>query len=166
VIATHQLGTSKFFVLSGPDGHFALDVLAPGPQLVCAFVNRRKDLLVRAVDIEPGRRAHADLEVHSGPIMLTVDARDDAGRPIDAHVLVTSPAVEPADGETLAALRARFTPAEPTVLYQRDGAGPLSFEGLAPGRYAICAARLGPASALRCLVRDLGATATVAVTAP
>jgi hypothetical protein len=67
VIATRQWGTTNFFVMTGPDGRFALDTLAPGPQLLYAFVNRSKDVLVRTVTVDAGGRLHADLDVRTGP---------------------------------------------------------------------------------------------------
>jgi hypothetical protein len=163
VIATRQLRTANFFVMSGPDGRFALDALAPGPQILMVFVNRKKDFFARAVTIEPGQRAHVDLEIPSGTLTLTVEAAENAG------VVLASPPVEVRDGDTLATLTERFFPAQPTSLFHGGGRGPVTFEGLAPGRYLICAqpkvARTdGGAPALACMIRELTGSTTVAMT--
>jgi RNA polymerase sigma factor (sigma-70 family) len=168
VIATRQLGTANFFVMSGPDGRFALDTLAPGPQLLQAFVNRRKDLLLRAVAIEPGQRAHADLEVRTGALALTVEVRGPDGQPVAADASVATPPVAVRDGEPLQSVLARLAPTQPTLLFQAGA--PHTFEELPPGRYGICAAvrrRKGRAGAVVfCTERDLTASATAVVTVP
>ena len=169
VIATRQMGTSNFFVMSGPDGRFALDALAPGPQLLYAFVNRNKDFLVRSITVEPGQRAHADLEVRTGSLSLTVKLRDDAGQPASGQAIIANPPVPCRNGQSLQELMARLAPAEPTIMFQANA--PHGFEGLAAGRYLVCGA-VGPKGGRRlgasvfCVEREVVGTDTVEVAVP
>jgi protocatechuate 3,4-dioxygenase beta subunit len=182
VIATRQYKTANFFVLSGPDGGFALDTLAAGPQLLYAFVNRNKDMLIRAVTIEPGKRGHADLEVRTGPLGVAVKVRADGGKPVAAaQVMLASPPLQAQDGDTMDGLLARLAPTQPTSVFLSEGRGPIAFEGLAPGRYGVCVGNVPvdaskPAPSGReirnarvpivCVTRDLSASGEVAVTIP
>jgi RNA polymerase sigma factor (sigma-70 family) len=160
VVITAARGTAaNFFVMTGPDGRYALDTLAPGPQTVLAFVNRRKDMVTRAVTVEAGRRASADLEVRTGPITLSVRVQGSDGQPASGEVMVVSPPFPVAANETVAVVRERFAPVEPTTVYLRGGKGAAEVEGLPAGLYQICAARKdGP---LACKQQQLTASTTV-----
>jgi len=164
VIATARESTANFFVMTGPDGRYALDTLAPGPQMVLAFVNRRKDMLTRAVTVEAGRRARADLDVRTGSITLTVNVQGSDGKPAPGQVMVVTPPFPIAENETVAQARERFAPVEPTSVYLRGGQGKVEVEGLPAGRYQICAARKdGP---LTCKQQEVTASTTVDLVVP
>jgi protocatechuate 3,4-dioxygenase beta subunit len=164
VIATARETTANFFVMTGPDGRYALDTLAPGPQMVMAFINRRKDAVSRLITVEPGRRARADLEVKSGPITLTVKVQGSDGQPATATVAAASPPFAVAEGATLESARESFAPTEPTSFYVRGGRGSVDVEGLAAGRYQICAAQKG--APLVCTQRELSASGQVELVVP
>jgi protocatechuate 3,4-dioxygenase beta subunit len=164
VIVTRQLRTANFFVMTGPDGRFALDALAPGPQLVYAFVNRHKDMVIRAVTVEAGQRAHADLDVRTGDAAIAVSARGPDG-PVAAQAFVVTPPVAVRNGEPLESVMARLAPTEPTTSFQSRA--PHTFQGLAPGRYSICAAAGKPDEArLYCTEREVSGRVEVEVAVP
>jgi protocatechuate 3,4-dioxygenase beta subunit len=168
VIATRQLFTANFFVMSGPDGRFALDALAPGPQLLQVFVNRRKDMLLRSITVEPGQRAHVDVEVRTGPLSLVVKVRGSDGRPAAAQAIVGTPPFPARDGEPLQSLMSRLAPTEPTTMFQANA--PATFEALPAGRYTICAAVPSSKGRLHSLVfcteRELTTSAEVELAVP
>ena len=176
VIVSPQLGLSNFFVTSGPDGRYALDALAPGPQILIGFLNRHKDMTMRGVTIEAGRRAQADLAVRTGTLALRarVQAVEDGSPipPAQVVLLVAAGALEVRDGDTLASLRDRPPPETPTTMYRRAGrGGALEVDGLPPGSYTACVA-VGPggiemeAAPLRCARHELAASGEVVLSVP
>jgi RNA polymerase sigma factor (sigma-70 family) len=164
VIATRQLRTANFFVMTGPDGRFALDSLAPGPQLLQVFMNRNKDSLLRSVTVEAGQRARVDLDVRTGAAAIAVSARGPDG-PVAAQAFVVTPPVAVRDGEPLESMMARLAPTEPTMSFQARA--PHTFEGLAPGRYSVCvAAGKSGAARLFCTEREVSGRVEVEVAVP
>jgi AcrR family transcriptional regulator len=164
VIATRQLMTANFFVMTGPDGRFALDTLAPGRQVLQVFVNRHKDMLLKAVTIEAGQRAHVDLEVRSGAAAINVTVRGPDGA-LSAQAMVMTPPITVPAGEPLQSVMARVAPAEATAVFLAGA--PHTFEGLPPGRYGICAAAGKPGEArVFCTEREVSGRVDVEVTVP
>jgi hypothetical protein len=111
------------------------------------------------VTVEAGQRARADLEVRTGPITLSVRVQGSDGQPAPGEVMVVSPPFPVGANETVAVVRERFAPVEPTTVYLRGGKGAAEVEGLPAGLYQICAARKdGP---LACKQQQLTASTTV-----
>jgi RNA polymerase sigma factor (sigma-70 family) len=157
VIATPQLGRANFFVVTGADGRYAFDRLAPGPYQLMVFLGRRKDMLMRPIEVTAGRRIEADLEVRTGPATLAVRVAPEA-----QVVLISGAPAFPGDA-TFEALLDQLRPREPTTIYRREArAGVASFEGLAPGVYTACAGVVAPdaprgagGAPIRCATREV-----------
>jgi hypothetical protein len=95
-------------------------------------------MVLRAITVEAGQRAHADVEVRTGPLSLAVKVRGADDQPLAAEAIIATPPLGVRDGEPLQVLLARLAPAEPTTWFQARA--PATFESLPPGRYTVCAA--------------------------
>jgi protocatechuate 3,4-dioxygenase beta subunit len=77
---------SNFFVVTGPDGAFALDALAPGAYLVSPMIggggSKPKDIYIVRVDLALGTRTHIEVDTTPGPATVTVIAKTDDGQPV------------------------------------------------------------------------------------
>lgn len=79
IVIANPIGatSSNFFVVTGPDGSFALDALTPGTYVVYPMLggggNRPKDMIVRAVTIEAGARAEVAIDASPGPVTMTIE---------------------------------------------------------------------------------------------
>jgi RNA polymerase sigma factor (sigma-70 family) len=148
VVIANPIGatSSNFFVVTGPDGSFALDALAPGAYLVYPMVggggNRPKDMYMRKVEVALGMKAKVDIDATPGTSALDVSVKTDKGTPVARAGLI--------------AMRAKFDPQSVDEL--RDGthvpfgdeivpmhmrgvmAGASTIEGMKPGVYTLCAA--------------------------
>lgn len=149
VIIANPIGavSSNFFVVTGPDGSFALDALTPGAYFIYPMIGggggRPKDMVLRTVEVSAGERARLDIDATPGKGKLTINVTTDAGAPVGiAQVLTVQAKV---DAPTMEALRdGTFLP--PTL---RDGAsvmmhirqaikGPALIEEMRPGEYTSC----------------------------
>jgi RNA polymerase sigma-70 factor (ECF subfamily) len=152
IIASPRGATrSNFFTVTGPDGSYALDQVAPGEYVVQLMIGqggpRPKDLHVRVVDVPPGDRARLDFAIADGPIELSVRALTEEGDGVPmAQVLLASGKVDPAmlDGATSEAMRDLFPQADEAVLYMRAAiaGAAASFEHVQPGDYMACVVAL------------------------
>jgi RNA polymerase sigma-70 factor (ECF subfamily) len=142
VVARPRATQSNFFVVTGPDGGYALDTLTAGPYVVIAIVGKNGDRHLRQVTVEAGKRAHADVDVPEGTLSVTTRIETDAHAPVPvAQLALVAGAVA---GDTMEAVGAQVYEAkEPVALYQRRQArGPARFEALPPGLYTACVAPL------------------------
>ena len=77
---------SNFFVVTGPDGTFALDALAPGAYLVSPMVGgggpKPKDIYIVRADLVLGTRTHVEVDTTPGPATVTVTAKTEDGQPV------------------------------------------------------------------------------------
>jgi hypothetical protein len=77
---------SNFFVVTGPDGTFALDALAPGAYLVSPMVGgggpKPKDIYIVRADLVLGTRTHVEVDATPGPATVTVTAKTEDGQPV------------------------------------------------------------------------------------
>jgi len=77
---------SNFFVVTGPDGTFALDALAPGAYLVSPMVggggSKPKDIYTVKVDLVLGTRPHIEVDTTPGPATVTVTAKTEDGQAV------------------------------------------------------------------------------------
>jgi hypothetical protein len=139
---------SNFFVVTGPDGSFALSALAGGEYVVSAMIGgggpRPKDLFMRRVKVTPGAEAKVAIDATPGSVAVTVTPMTDEGGPVPAaQVMLAMGTFEFAtagamrDGEGVA----RLFPQEATVtLFLRTALGgkPAVMEKVAPGTYTAC----------------------------
>ncbi len=140
--------SSNFFVVTGPDGSFALDALAAGTYIVYPMVggggNRPKDMYVSRVDVVAGERARVTIDATPGPIAVTVAVQTEEGAPVlMAPVLLVQARV---DAPTMGALRdgaalmAILAPGEVAPMYLRVHMGAaVEVQGARPGVHTACA---------------------------
>jgi hypothetical protein len=177
VIATPQLERSNFFVVSGPDGRYAFDALAPGAYHLVVFLGRNKDMVMRPVEVAVGRRTEADAEVRTGTSTLTVRVTGEERGSVNARVMLVSGIYQPSPGATLDNVIDGRRMTEPTILFIREAsAAPAVFDGLVQGLYTACAATRLPGSdrieqgfgtaPVRCATRELSSDGELALTLP
>lgn len=96
VVLLNPLGanSSNFFVLTGPDGRFAFDVLAPGEYVGYPILgrggNKAKDMFVQRVTVRSGERARLDVDATYGGTALEVTLRTVSGEPVPVASAVSS----------------------------------------------------------------------------
>jgi RNA polymerase sigma factor (sigma-70 family) len=150
VIITNPIGAigSNFFTVTGADGTFALDALAPGTYVVFPMIGegggRPKDMYVRRVDIALGKRAKVEIDATPGPITLTVNVKTSSGAVGMAQVVALQAAIEPATMEDLRdASRLPFGD-QVTPIYMRGAmGGKTEIAGMRPGIHTVCALPMG-----------------------
>ncbi len=149
VVIANPIGavSSNFFVVTGPDGTFALDALTPGYYFIYPMLggggNRPKDMALRTVEVSAGERVKIEIDASPGKGTLTIDVKTDAGKVVGVAQIITVQAK--VDAPNMGALRdGTFLP--PSL---RDGAtlmmhirqaikGPAIIEGMRPGEYTSC----------------------------
>ena len=70
--------SSNFFVVTGADGTFSLDALAPGPYIIYPMIGgggpRPKDMYIVKIEVSAGTRTHVDLDATPGTATVSVTA--------------------------------------------------------------------------------------------
>jgi hypothetical protein len=148
IIATPVGATSaNFFVVSGPDGTFALDAVAPGTYVVYAMIGggggAPKQMHVTAAEVVVGQRVKAAIDATPGDVAVTVEVVTDAGAPVPVAQLMLLQAE--VDGATMDQLRDGSWLPE----HMRDGGsltmymrtlmgGPEEIVGVEAGKHTAC----------------------------
>jgi hypothetical protein len=139
---------SNFFVITGPDGSFAFDLLPVGRYIVVPLIGggggKPKDVFARATTVTAGGRAKVKIDFTDGTGKLTVAVLTDDGAvvPFSQVVLlgatVDAPTMEAMrDGDFVGRMLAegRVVP-----FYTRQAMGaPAQFDALVSGPYTACA---------------------------
>jgi RNA polymerase sigma factor (sigma-70 family) len=180
VIAT-PVGASaqNFFVVTGPDGTFALDALAPGAYVVFPMLgsggNRPKDMYVRRVDVVLGKRAEVTIDTKPGTGSLAVSVKTDKGAPVAmAQVIAIAAAITPQTPDELRDGTQIPFGEEVVPVYVRGAmGGTTEIEGMRPGTHTVCAIIGGgpmaepSAQVMKCAqVKVTAGKATVSVSVP
>lgn len=145
VVIANPVGAtaSNFFVVTGPDGTFALDALAPGPYIVYPMLggggSRPKDMFTRKVEVALGKRSAIEIDTTPGPATVTLQVKTDQGGGvpmvgvgmIGARLDVTS----------IDAMR------EYTMMHKGDEVIPIYMRVAMGGTAEIAGVRPGPATA-------------------
>jgi protocatechuate 3,4-dioxygenase beta subunit len=174
--------SSNFFVVTGADGSFVVDNLAPDSYVVYPMLggggNQPKDMFIRQVEVEAGAgaRTRVDIDASPGPASLAITVTQ-GGAPVPMGMVFAVMGTIAAT--TMEELR------DPTRMQVFGGdvvvpvhirtapGGTTQVAGARPGRYTVCAAALtGPPgdpakTPVGCAPVDVGATpATVTVDVP
>jgi RNA polymerase sigma factor (sigma-70 family) len=137
---------SNFFVVTGADGTFALDALAPGAYIVYPMLggggNKPKDIYTKKVIVEMAKRAHVDIDTTAGPITLAVTVKTDKGNPVPmAGIATIGVALDVKSVEEFQDLsRVPYGPDQVIPVYMRPAiGGSVELTGLRPGVHTMCA---------------------------
>lgn len=173
---------AQFAVISGPDGRYQFDVLAPGSYRVriedtADAVSAPRHILRKSVSVEEGQPAQLDIDLVMGPYTLTVDVKTERGDAIpSAKVLAMSG--DRGDLSSLMQLFEHFDkgPDDSASLHTawaQAGLQSLSIADLLPGTYTICTTpswdprpQDGPRDQMRCVVRQVASSSHVSLTVP
>ena len=152
VVIANPIGASNsnFFVVTGADGTFALDALAPGPYIIYPMIGgggpKPKDMYIVKIDVALGTRTHVDLDATPGTATVSVTATS-GGQPVAMGQLFLIGAT--VDGRLLEAraldqLTIFSATAVPLHLRGVMG-GSVDVEGVRAGDYTLCVkAMTGP----------------------
>ena len=143
--------SSNFFVTTGADGTFALDMLSPGVYGIYPMIGggggKPKDMYVRRVDVVAGQRGKVDISATTGKGALAIGVATDAGEPVLAsQVMVVGAQVDAAnmgvlrDGAFLSTLAADGPPMP--IYFRGAMGGPTRVEQMVAGAYTACAVPL------------------------
>ncbi|HEY0252877.1 MAG TPA: hypothetical protein VGC41_15180, partial [Kofleriaceae bacterium] len=135
-------GGQTFFTVTGADGSFAFDALAPGAYAVSPMIGgggaKPKDIYLVRADVQLGARAHLSIDATAGPNTVTVKIPGMAtgqlmaiGAKISAHSLEDLRMLD-----QLAVLTSTPTPVHMRGII----GGAIDVEGMRTGDYTICAA--------------------------
>src|SRR5205085_10848587 len=135
-----------FFVVTGADGSFALDALAPGAYIVYPMLggggNKPKDIYTKKVIVEMGKRARVDIDTTAGPITLNVTVKTDKGNPVPmAGIATIGTALDVKSAEEFQDLsRVPYGPDQVIPVYMRPAlGGSVELTGLRTGLHTVCA---------------------------
>jgi RNA polymerase sigma factor (sigma-70 family) len=147
VVIANPIGAvaSNFFVVTGPDGTFALDALAPGSYIVYPMVggggNRPKDMYMRRVEVALGAKAKVDIDATPGSVTLALSVKTDKGAPVPmAQLIAIQATIDPQTADELRDGTQMPFSAEVLPIYIRgvnDGAA--TIDGMRPGAHTVCA---------------------------
>jgi hypothetical protein len=147
VIATPIGATaSNFFVITGADGSYALDMLTEGQYAVYPMVGgggpRPKDIFAREANVVAGATAKVDVAITTGPISLEVSVTA-AGKPVTmAQLILLQADVAAASMELIrdGTMLIGRTDDSPLGFYIRIAmGGPATIDKLVPDTYTACA---------------------------
>ncbi len=85
IVIANPIGAShaNFFSVTGADGTFALDALAPGTYIVYPIIGgggmRPKDMYIVKAELVLGKRARVSIDTSPGPVTLAVTVKTQAG---------------------------------------------------------------------------------------
>jgi len=134
---------SIFFVMTGPDGSFRLEHLAPQEYLVTAMIGgggpRPKDMISTLASVTAGEVTRVDVPIEDGPVNLAVTVRTAGGEVVQtARVALASGHIEATRvGEMFTALAERGEGIAQIRMIMAGRAA--TFTGLRPGAYTLCA---------------------------
>ncbi|HUQ05810.1 MAG TPA: sigma-70 family RNA polymerase sigma factor [Kofleriaceae bacterium] len=150
VVIANPVGatSSNFFVVTGPDGTFALDALAGGEYFIYPMMggggSRPKDMAMRWLTITPGKRESLTIDASPGPGKLTVTVNHDKGAPVVMAQVVVFQATG-ISAPNMGALRdGTFAPPEmrkgaTMMLHFRQAVGaPAEITEMRPATYTLC----------------------------
>jgi RNA polymerase sigma factor (sigma-70 family) len=150
VVIANPVGatSSNFFVVTGPDGTFALDALAGGEYFIYPMMggggSRPKDMAMRWLTITPGKRESITIDASPGPGKLTVSVNHDKGAPVVMAQVVVFQATG-ISAPNMGALRdGTFAPPEirkgvtMMVHFRQAVGGPAEVVEMLAGRYTVC----------------------------
>lgn len=143
--------SSNFFVVTGADGSFVIDGLAPDSYVVYPMLggggNAPKDIYIRKIEVVAGARTKVTIDASPGPATLAVTVTQ-GGAPVGmAMVLAINGTIT---ASTMGELRdptrlAVFADDVVPVHMRTAPAGKTQIAGMRPGHYTVCAAALtGP----------------------
>ncbi|MEO8842676.1 MAG: carboxypeptidase-like regulatory domain-containing protein [Kofleriaceae bacterium] len=171
VVIANPIGaaSSTFFVVTGVDGTFALDALAPGAYIIYPMIggggSKPKDMYIVRIDASIGTRTHVDLDATPGTSTVRVTATS-GGQPLAmGQLFLIGATITPRSLDDLRAIDqlAIFGATAIPVHIRGVIGGAVEVEGVRPGTYTLCIA--GPALACQPLVVGSGKQA-VAVVVP
>lgn len=182
VVIANPIGAvaSNFFVVTGPDGTFALDSLAPGSYIVYPMLGggggRPKDMFTRRVDLALGSKAKVEIDAAPGSVTLAVTARTDKGTPVPmAQLIAIQAAIDPQTVEELRdGTHMPFGDQVMPIYLRGIMEGAATIEGMRAGAHTLCVLlgdpRMDPSALkFRCTPAKLTAaakqTATVVIPA-
>ncbi len=147
VVIANPVGASQqnFFVVTGADGSFAFDQLAPGEYTVMVMLGqgggKPKDMHVRSVQVAAGERSAVDIDVVEGPIEVALEARVEGGGPVAIAQVFLGQGSFAAQQTTFEQMRERKMVGDSGAFYVRAQmfGQPARVAGLAPGSYSACA---------------------------
>ncbi len=170
VVMASSLATSGMhFVVSGKDGRFAFDSLAPGQYSVYPMIggggSKPKDMYITLANVVEGESSEAVIEGARGTATLLVKAENEEGASAKGLVFViedpagivadgTYPPIVFTDGSWL---RGRGLEGAVRVSLRNSDEEPARIEGLRAGRFAVCfgVARFGPPGPAQCRAETL-----------
>jgi RNA polymerase sigma factor (sigma-70 family) len=147
VVIANPIGAvaSNFFVVTGPDGTFALDALAPGSYIVYPMLGggggRPKDMYMKRVEVARGAKAKVEIDATPGPITLAVTVKTDKGAPLPMAQLITfQGTVAPQTVEELRdGTNMPFSDQAMPIYLRGINEGAATIEGMRPGPHTLCA---------------------------
>jgi protocatechuate 3,4-dioxygenase beta subunit len=171
--------SSNFFVVTGADGSFVLDSLAPDSYVVYPMLGggggQPKDMFIRKVDVVAGARARVEIDATPGPATLAITVTQ-GGAPVAMGMVfavngtITAATMEELRDPTRMNV---FTNETVPVHIRTAPGGATRIAGVRPGHYTVCAAALaGPPgdpaqTPVTCAPVDVGsASASVTVDVP
>ncbi|NVB79269.1 MAG: sigma-70 family RNA polymerase sigma factor [Kofleriaceae bacterium] len=179
VVIANPIGAvaSNFFVVTGPDGTFALDTLSPGAYIVYPMLggggNRPKDMYAKKVEVVLGSKAKVDIDATPGTATLGVTVTTDKGTKVPMAQLVTiAAAINP---QTVDELRdgtnMPFGDAVVPIYVRGVVDGAATIEGVKPGPHTACVVLGDPrdpsATKFKCAqTKVVGSAGKVAITVP
>ncbi len=137
---------SNFFVITGADGSYALDMLSEDTYIVMSWIGsgggRPKDIYMRRAVIERGKHTKADIDIVEGDVTVNVSGVTNAGEPIPiAQVFAASVALNlDMDAPTMEFVRNTLPLEKSATIHVRNmmGGGPVKLERLRAGPYTVC----------------------------
>ncbi|HEY5927316.1 MAG TPA: carboxypeptidase regulatory-like domain-containing protein, partial [Kofleriaceae bacterium] len=176
VVIANPIGatSSNFFVVTGPDGTFALDALAPGTYLVYPMLGggggRPKDMYWRKVEVALGSKAKVEIDATPGPVTLTITVKTDKGALVSTVQVAAVQAVVTASSLEEVRDGSWLPQGEQVVpIYMRGlSEGTATIEGMRPGAHTVCATsgdpRRDPNAKVKCVPAKLTTAAKQSAT--